>query len=229
MGDFIEAAASIFAQAQSRVELSGQNLANMTTYGYKRRVGFQQALGEVTVGPAPEAAIDFAAGQIVKTGGALDLALLGDGFLMLAGPSGALLTRQGQFTRDADGRLVNGEGLPLLLTSGRELTVRSNDIQVLEDGTVMDGGEPVGVLAVNRVTDQTKLSAAGPGVFTAPAELLEESRETSIRQGFLEASNVSSADEMVAMMEALRRAGAAQRLVGVYDDLMGKAISGFGQ
>ncbi len=45
----------------------------------------------------------------------------------------------------------------------------------------------------------------------------------------LESSNVSLGDEMIGMMGALRSADTGARLVQVYDDLMGKAISAFGQ
>ena len=45
----------------------------------------------------------------------------------------------------------------------------------------------------------------------------------------LETSNVNMGDEMVAMMEAVRRAETGQRLVTTYDDLMGRALNLFGQ
>jgi hypothetical protein len=34
---------------------------------------------------------------------------------------------------------------------------------------------------------------------------------------------------MVALMEAVRRAETGQRIIGTYDDLMGRALSAFGQ
>jgi flagellar basal body rod protein FlgG len=50
-----------------------------------------------------------------------------------------------------------------------------------------------------------------------------------VRQGAIEASNVSTGVEMVDMMAAIRRAESGQRLVNVYDDLMGRALTLFGQ
>ncbi len=45
----------------------------------------------------------------------------------------------------------------------------------------------------------------------------------------IEGSNVSLGEEMVSIMQSLRGAEAGQKLVNVYDDLMGRAISTFGQ
>ncbi len=50
-----------------------------------------------------------------------------------------------------------------------------------------------------------------------------------IHQGALESSNVSNADEMIAVMAAIRRAEAGQRMANVYDDLMGRVLQTFGQ
>jgi flagellar basal-body rod protein FlgF len=50
-----------------------------------------------------------------------------------------------------------------------------------------------------------------------------------VQQGAYEASNVTTGDEMVLMMEALRRAEAGQRVMNVYDDLLGRAVTSFGE
>ncbi|WCM29993.1 hypothetical protein NDN01_25485 [Sphingomonas sp. QA11] len=57
----------------------------------------------------------------------------------------------------------------------------------------------------------------------------EEVADPLVRQGMTEASNVSVGDEMVTMMAALRQAESGARLVQTYDDLLGRAITTFGQ
>ena len=58
---------------------------------------------------------------------------------------------------------------------------------------------------------------------------MHDAEQPVVRQGMVEASNVSMADEMLALMAALRSAESAQRVVQVYDDLMGRALTAFGQ
>ena len=73
---------------------------------------------------------------------------------------------------------------------------------------------------------------AAPGadglIVASPASVTAVDVPT-IRQGFLESSNVSLGDEMVALMEAVRRAETGQRLMNVYDDLLGRVITTLGQ
>ena len=57
----------------------------------------------------------------------------------------------------------------------------------------------------------------------------EQPGDATVQQGVYEASNVNTGDEMVMMMEALRRAEAGQRVINVYDDLMGRAVTTFGE
>jgi flagellar basal body rod protein FlgG len=67
------------------------------------------------------------------------------------------------------------------------------------------------------------------GLFSAPDDQVTPMADVTVKQGMLESSNVSTADEMIAIMSAVRQAQAGQHLINVYDDLMGRAISTFGQ
>jgi len=77
--------------------------------------------------------------------------------------------------------------------------------------------------------DKAVLQPVGNTLFTAPSDAAREVDDPHILQGKLEASNVSTAGEMVAMMAALRGAETGQRLVQLYDDLMAKALDAFGR
>ena len=57
---------------------------------------------------------------------------------------------------------------------------------------------------------------------------MEAVAEPMIRQGMVESSNVSMGDEMVTMMAAMRQAEGGARLVQVYDELMGRALTTLG-
>lgn len=231
MGGIIENASAILSLAQQRVEVSAQNIGNATTPGYKRRVSFVQMLsadravaGEIG---GTTSATDFSAGKQLATDNPYDLAISGEGFFVVRAGERLLYTRNGQFQRDAEGRLVNPAGF-VLQANGGDLVVKAADISIAEDGTVLQGTEPVDKLTIVTFDPVSALPAEG-GAFLVPDAAVSPLKAPSVRQGALESANVSTGDEMVAIMEALRRAESAQRLVNVYDDLLGRAITTFGQ
>jgi flagellar basal-body rod protein FlgF len=224
MGDFIDIATKIFALSERRVEVSAQNIANVSTPGYKRRISFSSAVAQ----SGQNIVTDTSEGKLANTGNPYDLAIMGRGYFAVRGPDGLLYTRKGQFHPDADGRLVNPEGY-VLQSDGGDLIVGHDPIQVLDDGVMTAAGEPVAKLALFDFTDPGKASTVDGAAFRAAEADMTAVARPAFRQGALEASNVSTGDEMVGMMEALRQAESAQRLVGVYDDLMGRALNAFGQ
>jgi flagellar basal-body rod protein FlgF len=228
-----EVAAQILSRAERRAEVAAQNITNASTPGYRRRVGFEEALtSDAPAFASPsntQDAMDFTAGQLATTGNPTDLAIAGDGFFAVRGDDETFYSRQGQFRRDEAGRLVNADGLALQALEGGDVIVGDGDFQVSADGVVTRNGEAVGRIALYDFTDRNALSMQRAGTFTAGNAEAVRVEQPGIRQGMLEGSNVNTGDEMVAMMEAVRRAETGQRLVNTYDDLMGRALNLFGQ
>lgn len=113
---------------QTRMDVIGNNISNVNTYGFKSsRVTFQDMLSQTIAGAAkPEenkggvnpkqvglgmtiASIDkiFTQGSLQTTGKQTDLAITGDGFFLTAQGDKEYYTRAGTFSLDRDGRLVN--------------------------------------------------------------------------------------------------------------------------
>lgn len=228
MGTFVDIAASVLSQSERRVEIAGQNIANMATSGYKRRVAFAGLLGG-SAAAAADTVPDLSPAKLTMTGRPLDLAIAGAGFFAVNANGRTLYTRQGEFQRDADGRLVTGQGFPVQAVGGGDIVLKSGDVKVLEDGAVLDAGEAVAKLALVDIRDPQSAAYGEAGLFSVLQDGAEPLDTVAVRQGALETSNVSLGDEMVSMMEALRRAETGQKLVGVYDDLMGRVLTAFGQ
>lgn len=228
-----EVAAQILSRAERRAEVAAQNITNASTPGYRRRIGFEQALaaGAPPFGQPSDSrdAMDFTAGQLATTGSPTDLAIAGDGFFAVRGDDETLYSRQGQFRRDDAGRLVNADGLALQTLEGGDLIVGAGDFQVSADGVVTRGGEAIGRIALYDFSDRAGLTMQRAGMFAAGGAEPVRVEQPAVRQGMLEGSNVNMGDEMVTMMEAVRRAETGQRLVNTYDDLMGRALNLFGQ
>lgn len=231
MPDLVEAASAILAQAQRRTEIAGLNIANSTTPAYKRRVLFSSLLQSPDPSRSAEVsaqtAVDFRPGKVVQTGNPYDLAITSPGFFALRQEDTVRFSRAGRFTRREDGRLVDALGGVLQLASGSDVVVNDADFEVRPDGRILLSGAEAGQIAVYATEDPADLSPVEGG-FSDSGNALALLGRSSLVQGAYEASNVSNADEMVAMMQALRTAEAGQRMMITYDDLMGRVISTFG-
>lgn len=231
----VEIAAQIMARAEDRAETAAQNIANASTPGYRRRVSFSELVGPGRPGePADNSSgagssPDFTPGQLVQTGNPIDIAIAGPGFFAVRGDDSVLYTRHGQFRRDGEGRLATAGGLVLQSADGGDIIVGNEPFDVALDGVVTRGGEPLARIALVDFEDRLALAAGSEGAFFAGDAVPTAVDRPVVRQGMLESSNVNTGDEMVRMMEAVRRAETGQRLVTTYDDLMGRALNLFGQ
>ncbi|AEE17028.1 flagellar hook protein FlgE [Treponema brennaborense] len=113
---------------QTRLDVIGNNVANVNTTGFKRgRVNFQDMISQQLSGAAKPttevggvnpkevglgvmvASIDtvFTQGNLQSTGVATDVAIQGNGFFVLKNGEETFYTRAGAFGLDSDGTLVN--------------------------------------------------------------------------------------------------------------------------
>lgn len=169
------------------------------------------------------------AGKLTSTGRKLDLAIGGPGYFQLRSGDRMVYSRQGNFALDADGRVVTPQGYVLQQAGGGDLVLEKGDVSIALDGTILDGDKAAGRISVFQPADDAKITALDGSLFMMDSGVVSELPNASLRQGSLESSNVSLGDEMVSMMAALRGAETGAKLVQIYDDLMGKAISTFGQ
>jgi flagellar basal-body rod protein FlgG len=229
VGTFVDIASAILTDAERRVEVSAQNIANLSTPGYKRLSSFRTAAGNIETGGVDGYASDFTPGKPINTGNPYNLAILSQGFFEVSTPSGLLYTRDGQFQRNADGRLLTTQGYVLQASGGGDLVLEGDTFQVQPDGVVVEDGEATTKVAVVTFAPGEAASYADGGFFSAPQGSVTEVDAPLIQQGVLESSNVSTGAEMIAMMAALRSAETGQKLVNVYDDLMGRVLGAFDQ
>ena len=187
----VYSAAAGIAMEQQRMDLVANDVANADTTAYKPQ--------------RPGSGPDFVQGDLIATGGPLDLAIQGQGFFQVRLANGQIaVTRNGTFHVDASGRLVNAQGNqlepPVTLTPG----VDPARVSVASNGTVTANGAPVGTIATVDVPAPSGLLAAGGGLYTptAASGAPRPSPNTTIQQGTLEASNTDLADSVVGMIEA---------------------------
>ena len=229
MAGLFESATAIMSASERRLEIAAQNVANISTPGYKRLVGFAELLGGRSVDggalPTLLERADASQGKLSATGNPLDLAIGGDGYFPVRLGETVLYVRQGQFRRADDGTVVTAQGHVLQQAEGGDLILRAGAVEIAEDGAVIQDGRPLGRIAVCT-------PAAGGTVPTSGGNArgpMEEVAAPLLRAGMVESSNVSAADEMTSVMAATRQAESGARLAQLYDELMGRALTSFGQ
>jgi flagellar basal body rod protein FlgG len=187
-------------------------------------------IGNLGLGVESAPAItDFSAGGLLNTGQPLDLAINGEGFFLVQTDNGTRYTRDGRFTRDAEGQLVTIDGYLVLDNNEAPITLDAGLTAVGPDGTISVDGVAAGQIGIAGFEDPAaELTAAEGNLFEA-AGGATTTEVGSIQQGFLEGSNANVAQLTTQMVQVARAYEAAQRLVQSQDELLGRAISTLGR
>jgi len=175
----------------------------------------------------------FGVGTFQNTENPLDLAVAGDGFFQVLLPSGdTAYTRDGSFQIDATGQVVTSDGL--LLADSIVVPEDALSIDIADDGTVgvtQPGGNGaisvVGNITLARFQNNAGLSSMGQNLYTETAASGAPQQGTpsdqgfgSLKQGFLEGSNVSIVDELVNLIIAQRAFETNSKAVQTADELL---------
>lgn len=115
---------------QTKLDVIGNNIANVNTIGYKKStINFQDLLSQNLSGSgvnpmqvglgSTTSSINtiHTPGSSMTTGVGTDLSIMGDGFFVVQDPDNAnskFLTRAGNFVLDSDGKLVTTQGYKVL-------------------------------------------------------------------------------------------------------------------
>ena len=223
---------------ERRQEVASNNIANVSTDGFKAERAFARLLDGAL--PAIDAQTDLRAGTLRPTGNPLDLAIAGDGFLVVDTPDGERLTRGGAFRLDEQARVVDhagnpllGDGGPIVIDVGNEVKLHETAEQLVNvdrDGEVRVGDRVVGRLRVETVPTGTRLEHAGGNQFLPPAERIPAAEgEREVRQGAIEESNVGSVSALVEMISVQRAFASVQKAMTTLDDARGTLVTEIGR
>lgn len=239
------AAASAMLAGLARQSVIGHNIANVDTPGFKQTLATLGEYGESQILAGPnylsqlgslglgveifEEVVDFSEGSLRQTGYPFDLAIQGNGFFRVETPNGERYTRDGRFTLDLDNQLVTVDGYFVLDTNGNRIVLPQKTDRIDAKGSIIVNGTAVTQIALVAFADpKEELVMDLPGVFTGPAQ--GTSTELGeMQQGYLEMANVDLSQLMTQMVSVNRAYDAAQRLVQVNDQLLGRSISTLGR
>jgi len=169
--------------------------------------------------------IDLTQGAITKTAATFDFAIQGEGFFLVEGPQGELLTRAGRFSPNADGDLVTPDGRRVLDAGGAPVFVPpdARAITVASDGTLSADGQPLNVIGLVRPADPNGLIRESGALFRSEAGT-EPILEPVILQGFVENANVDPVLEITRMIEVQRAYELGQAFLDRESDRRSKVI-----
>jgi flagellar basal-body rod protein FlgF len=144
-------------------------------------------------------------------------------------------TRNGHFTLDGAGYLTTASGAYVLDENNERILLNSENFTMNEDGFILENNQPITRLGVSFASNPYQLVKEGEGIFRAEAgagmanAYTTEGVSFSLKQGFIESSNVDEAQTMTDMMTAYRSFEANQKIVQAYDKSMDKAVNEIGR
>ncbi len=195
MGAMSIAATGMGAQ-QSRIDLVANNLANLSTAGFKAsQMSFHDLMSQevrpggtllasggqvptsVEMGLGTQVAATervFTQGSFQQTGNPTDMTIQGEGFFQVTLPDGTVgYTRDGSFSKDSQGNLVTAEGY--ILSPPVTIPANATNISVSSDGKVsvtvpgQSAPQQVGQLTLATFPNDQGLQAAGNNVYLQTA------------------------------------------------------------
>jgi flagellar basal-body rod protein FlgF len=162
---------------------------------------------------------NFESGRLKLTDHPFDFAVAGDGFFQVQTPDGVRYTRGGRFHRDTSGPLINDNGYPVLGRNG-QITLPEGLVAVNPRGEIFVDEMYIGDLSLAQFENTDDIIKENETLFSGrdgvQPEILSLA-ETKVYQGYLEDSNVDSAQAMTEMMSVLRTYQASQRMVQLPD------------
>ena len=251
----LKIAATGMAAQQMRVETISNNLANMTTTGYNTRraefadLHYQQLARpgsinasdgtvlptgvQLGLGVRPAAVtVNLEQGAVSATGGDLDIAIEGNGYLEIKLPSGqAAYTRDGALKRDGEGLIVTAAGFPVapqitIPDDARSVSINPDgevyayfqeqaEAQLLGQLNMTGFSNPKGLEAIGG-NNFLETEASGAPITSTPGQ----DGLGTVRQGYLEDSSVDPVREITELIEAQRGYELNAKVITAVDQMM---------
>lgn len=249
-------AATGMSAQQMKVDVVANNLANMSTTGYNaRRADFADLHYQQMARPGSVSAADgsmlptgiqiglgvrpasvsvvLGQGSLDATGGDLDVAIDGNGYIEVQMPSGQTgYTRDGALKRSADGQIVNSDGYPIV--PGITIPADARGLTITPTGEVwvdfIDRVEPelLGQLTLSTFTNEKGLEAIGSNLFvetpaSGPALSAAPGQDGlgTLRHGYLESSAVDAVREVTELIKAQRGYELNAKVITAADQMLG--------
>lgn len=241
---------------QRRMDIMTNNLANVTTAGFKMESSTSQSfdkvlgikirdvseayndhpIGKMSLGvKIGEVFTDFQQGALRETAGKYDLALSGEGFFAVRfvdekGNESEKYTRDGNFRLAVDGFVTDVYGNKLKTESGvLQVPLDTAEISISVDGTVFADNKRIDKVKIVDFEDYDYIEKFGNNLYKTVDGATEKEPTAQVLQGYIEQSNVNPVREMVNLITITRAYEANQKMIQSSDSIMEKAVNSIGK
>lgn len=231
------AACTALMSRTDALDTVANNLANTSTAGYRAEQNvFSSVLAGKSSGLSPlnqainnygilgGTRLQMSQGSLERTGNNLDLAIDGPGFFVVQTPAGRVFTRAGNLQVSPHGQLVTAQGDPIMGENG-VIPVIGEPMTISPDGTISVNGAVAGKIKVVEFPADVSLQRAGAGYYTAPRGTDVPAKNSNIRQGMLEGSNVDPVASVVELITVQRSAEMMQKALAMFNQDIDKTAA----
>lgn len=239
---------------QTNMDVISNNLANVSTNGFKRqRAVFEDLIYQTLRQPGAQSSEQttipsglqigtgvrpvateriHSQGSLTQTNNSKDVAIQGDGFFQIQMPDGtAAYTRDGSFQFDQNGQLVTSSGYPvqpaITIPQGAESLTIGKDglVSVMMPGQTAP--QQVGQLTLSTFINESGLESLGENLYHETQASGAPNETTpglngggTLKQGYVETSNVNVAEELVNMIQTQRAYEINSKAVSTSDQML---------
>lgn len=241
------AAVTAMLAGVTKQELKAHDIANLNTPGFKQILTTLQefrrtyVVSPPQIGPSippqligtlglgvmtTEAKTKFGNGALQSTGQLFDFAIQGAGFLRVMTSDGERFTRDGRCNRDANLNLVTMDGNKVLDSTGNPIKIPDGLLSIDGNGKIRINDIEISQLGIAEFDQpEIQLKRDAGNLYKASDIPAHSISNSTVHQGYLEMSNVNVVD----MVIGSKTYEAAQKMVQIQDDLLGKSISTLGK
>ncbi len=241
--------------ASYRQDLHASNLANVNTIGFKPELAItrqrdpariEDSLGHLPSNDllerlgagvmADRTRTDYSQGNIRHTGNDLDLAIRGEGFFTLLDQQDQSenryrLTRDGRFTRNAEGTIVSiTNGMPLVGTDGNPVKLPGDaPVTIQPDGSILQNGSEIATISFVEITNRASLTKAPNGLFVADVSQMANKVQATghMEQHAIEESAVNEIATLMKIEGSARDAQTNIAMIGYHNQMLKQVIDRF--
>lgn len=172
---------------------------------------------------------DGSQGPAKITHNPLDFMIEGAGYFEVNTDQGIRYTRAGNMTLSPEGALVTAAGHAVMGEKGT-IYLRSGEFELNPAGEIYQDGQLVDRLRLRSFADESSLERVGDNYlfYGGPEQEVTPAKDSTVRQGFIEGSNVNAIKNLTAMIMAHRSYEAYQKAVKNYDQMMEKSSNTIG-
>ena len=231
---YYAACSGLMSRTEARDTIAN-NLANVSTAGFRAS---HNVFGSVlaTLGNSPLSALnqdandfgvlsgtqlDTTQGALVRTGNDLDLAMEGPGYFAVQTATGPVYTRGGNFRVSPQGQLITASGDPVLGDNG-PITIVGTPVSISTDGTISANDAISGRLKLVEFAPTVAMQSAGGSYYIAPVGAATVAKNSQVRQGMLESSNVNPVTSVVELITAQREVETMRRVLTMFSTELDK-------